>query len=428
MTVPGLPDTAGARRLRWLPLGTSPVAAGLVVNGVCTYLFLSLPARSGQLDPAEYGVVSALWFAAYLVGPGLFLPLEQELARRVADARARGTDARDPVLRALRFVGAATAMVGLVGAVAVAPVADAVFAGNRAAVGVLVAAVGGTGLMQWAKGWLAGAGAFSRYGALVAAEGVGRAGWVVAAVVVGAQGATPYLVPVALAPVLAVVVSLARWPGRTASGADERGAGSPIAGAIGTLVVAQTGAQFLMNGVPLAAALLATSADQDLVGRLGAAVVLARTPLFLFQAIQAALLPGLATSLAEGDHDGFRSALTRVAVALSGLGALAVAGGAALGPWTTALLFGADFDVSATVFAALVASAILIVLALVVAQALVALDAHRLVALGWVVGALAFVVAVVPPSDLAARVTVAGVVGPAVALVALAACLRSRLP
>ncbi|MEA2685075.1 MAG: hypothetical protein QOE93_270, partial [Actinomycetota bacterium] len=64
------------------------VAAGLVVLGLTAYAFLVIAARA--LGPEAYAPLSALWAIVFLVGPGCFVPLEQELARSLAARGAAG--------------------------------------------------------------------------------------------------------------------------------------------------------------------------------------------------------------------------------------------------------------------------------------------------------------------------------------------------
>ena len=77
------------RRLT-LPDDRSPlwVAVGGAYAGVTTYVLLVLTARA--LGPDEYGVFSLFWSAFVLVGIGVFLPIEQVLARRRAGGPAAG--------------------------------------------------------------------------------------------------------------------------------------------------------------------------------------------------------------------------------------------------------------------------------------------------------------------------------------------------
>ncbi len=61
----------------------------------------------------------------------------------------------------------------------------------------------------------------------------------------------------------------------------------------------------LLNAGPIAANLLAKPGQDRLVSEFSYAVLVARVPLFLFQAVQAALLPKLARLAAQGQFDDF---------------------------------------------------------------------------------------------------------------------------
>src|SRR4051812_1348129 len=71
-----------------LPSGTTTVGVGLVVNGLMAFVFLGLTAR--VLGADAFAPLGVLWASVYIVGPGFFLPLEQEVARGLANRWARG--------------------------------------------------------------------------------------------------------------------------------------------------------------------------------------------------------------------------------------------------------------------------------------------------------------------------------------------------
>lgn len=412
---------ADRRLTSWLPAGTSMVAIGLVLNGAATYVFLGLPARSNRLTPDQYGIFSTLWFAVFLIGPGLFIPLEQELGRRVAKAKAAGRSSAQDEKTTFVIASVASFVVALGLLLAAGPIADHFFAGSQFIVAALACAISAHGLTQWVKGLLAGKGEFRGYGLLVGAEGLFRLGLLIVIVLFSPTTVPPYTIPVALSPFIAVLF----LSGAVSPGFWRQSLGDikTIATSLGVLSGAQLAAQFLMNGVPLAVAALVDDSDRHAVGRIGAALVLARVPLFLFQAIQASLLPGLAALAEIGDYVGFRRRVRSVSIGLASIGAVAVVGGALLGPLATRLLFGPEFEASRFEFASLVLSAIMIVLGLVSAQSLIALDQHRTAAIGWVTGVVAFLVVLPLPGDLITRVLWAGIVGPCAAFVVMALLL-----
>ena len=72
-------------------------------------------------------------------------------------------------------------------------------------------------------------------------------------------------------------------------------------------------------------------------------LVLARVPLFLFAAIQASFLPGMAALAAEGDTAGFRRRLNLIAGAVTALGVAGLLVIVAIGPWLVRLVYGAEY-------------------------------------------------------------------------------------
>ena len=59
---------------------------------------------------------------------------------------------------------------------------------------------------------------------------------------------------------------------------------------------------------------------------------IARIPILLFQAIQAALLPKLAALAGAGKHDDFRAGMKKLLMIVVGVGVLGVVAGATIGP------------------------------------------------------------------------------------------------
>ena len=86
-----------------LPSGTTAIGYGLLINGIATYGFLIIAKRA--LGDDAYGGLAVLWGLVYILGPGLFQPLEQEIARVTADRASRGLGSA-PVLRTASRIGA----------------------------------------------------------------------------------------------------------------------------------------------------------------------------------------------------------------------------------------------------------------------------------------------------------------------------------
>ena len=71
-----------------VPEGTYAVGLGLVISGIAAYVFQILAFRA--LPKAEYTALNGLWVIAFVLAPGFFLPLEQEVCRAIAHRRAQG--------------------------------------------------------------------------------------------------------------------------------------------------------------------------------------------------------------------------------------------------------------------------------------------------------------------------------------------------
>src|SRR5690348_17057737 len=87
-TVPPVRGGAAGRYLALLPPGTLAVGAGLMVLGAGYYVHLAVAGHS--LAASGMAAMSVLWSIVFLLGLGVFLPIEQELIRHVASRRAMG--------------------------------------------------------------------------------------------------------------------------------------------------------------------------------------------------------------------------------------------------------------------------------------------------------------------------------------------------
>ena len=79
-----------------VPEGTFAVGAGLAISGITTYGFQILAFRG--LSKPDYAALNALWVFVFVLAPGVFLPLEQEVGRALSARRVRGVGG-GPVIR-----------------------------------------------------------------------------------------------------------------------------------------------------------------------------------------------------------------------------------------------------------------------------------------------------------------------------------------
>jgi O-antigen/teichoic acid export membrane protein len=415
------------RATRALPRGTYAVGAGLALFGASSYVYLSLAARA--LTPQAFGLVSVLYSLVYTAGPGAFMPVEQELARALADREARGVGGAPLVRRAtVLSVGYVCAL--LVVTAATGPITvPRLFDGSWALLGCLLLAIAGLWAVHLSRGVLAGAGRFGSYGGQLAIEGGGR---VVAAVllsVLGVRVAGWYGALIGLSLVLAAATTLRATASALRPGPPARW--QELSAALGWMLVGSVLAQLLVNAPPIAAKLLAGAGDSVAAGQVLTGLVLARLPVFAFAAVQAGLLPGLATHLATGDSRGFVRGLSRVLVAAALLTAVATLTAAVAGRAALHALFGGRYDLGNDVLMQLTLASGLYMGCLIVSQSLLALRRYRTAAGGWTVGVAVFVAVAGARSDLLTRVVDGFLLATLAALMTLGVALRRavrRLP
>ena len=392
--------------------------------GVTAYGFLVLTAR--VLGPEEYAPLSVLWVLALVAGPGFFLPVEQEIARALAARRARG-EGGGPVVR--RAAGLALALLGgllLVGALAGPVLADQLFSDEWLLVVAWLLTLAAACAAHVARGVLSGMGRFGGYARIIGGESAVRLAIALALSTASVEAVGPYGLAVAAGPLVAVAYAVLRErdlmrPGPPAPWSE-------VTTALAWLLVASVLSMALVNAGPIFMELLASGPQEDAAGRFLAGLVVARVPLFLFQAVQASLLPRLAEMAGAGRTRELRRHLSHLVVLVGGIGAVGSAGAALLGPQVVRLLFGEEFDLSHRTMALLGLGSSAFMVASLLAQASIAVGGHRRMALAWSVGIAALLAVVAFSSDdLFLRVELAGVAGGFVALAAQGLVLRGLL-
>ena len=187
-------------------------------------------------------------------------------------------------------------------------------------------------------------------------------------------------------------------------------------------------AQLLINGTPVLVALYAGPDDVAEAGVFGAALVIARIPLFLFQAIQAALLPGLSRLAAAGQLDAFRSGVSRLVALVGGLVALGCVAGFTIGPTVVQLFRGSEFVPSTTIVGLLAVGSGGYIISTALALAVIALGSARWTIPGWLVGVVSLVaVSAIAGGSAAERVAVAYAAALVLSSIVMAVVLWWRL-
>jgi O-antigen/teichoic acid export membrane protein len=365
-----------------------------------------------------------MWFAVFALAPGFFLPLEQELGRALSHRRAIG-DGSQPVVQKVVRLGAILVTLVTVVIILLSPfIASSYFDGDWFMVIALITAFAAYAPAHMARGIAAGSGRFHDYAVVLGADGVVRILLCIALAVVGVTAAGAYGMAVAIAPLFAVAYVARRGALRTDPGPPAEW--NEVTPNLGWLLIGSVCAATLLNAGPITASLLASDNEEALITAFSYGVLLSRIPLFLFQAVQAALLPRLSRLAAQGAYAEFRSGLKRLMLLVLAVGAVGTAGAFLLGSWALKLVY--DADLSGRTLAMLTFSSAVYMLALATAQAVIALQGHALVALGWVTGLVAFVLGTwLSADEVFRRIEIGLVLSSLAALAAFALALRHRL-
>ncbi len=405
-----------------LPPGALLIGIALGIQGLTTYAFVVI--ANHALEPKAYSAFSALWALTFVAAPGLFLPLEQEVGRAASARRVAGLGA-GPVVRRALLLGAGLAL----GVIALSAAGEGALIGTffngegLLLVGFLVAMAVYT-MYYLARGTLAGSARFRGYAAVLIVEGAVR---IIAALVLLRAGVTnggAYGLAISLPCVIGIAVVLPRQRGIATPGPPARW--SELSFALGWLLAGSLLAQALVNIAPLAVKALYSGSDPNLAGRVLNGVIVARLPLYFFQAIQASLMPKLSSDAAAGRWKEFWVLLRRILMLVAALIVLSVAGMGLLGPPVVHLLFHNSSPLSGGDLALLALGSEGMMVAFALAYASIALRGYRAATAGWAAGAAALVIALVVLPGALVRVEVAFCIGVYAACAVMAVMLRMR--
>ena len=405
-----------------LPEGTIPVGIGLFVAGFTSYAFFKV----GQLalGKEDFKPIVALWFTTFALVPGFFMPVEQELGRALAHRRALGQGGRPVVRRMLPLtIGLATILIVGVAASSSWLTSD-MFDGHWVVTLALVLSISFYAPMHLARGIASGSGRFVAYGTVMAVDGLVR---ITACVLLWQFGVThvgAYALAVAVSPLVAAGVVFVRGETKTDDGPPATF--SEITPNLGWLLLGTIMAAALVNAGPLGVDFLANTSDAEKVTAFGNGVLLSRVPLFLFQAVQAALLPRLARLAAKGDLEEFRHGFSLLLKVVTAVAVLGTVGSFVLGPPILTMVYEGGLDRRTLTLLALASG--MYMLALAVSQGVIALQGHKFVAVGWLSAMIGFLaVTTFASDDLFLRVELGLVAGSTVALAVFSYAFRARM-
>ena len=317
--------------------GARILSIGIAATGLFTFAYFGVAGH--VLSGADYGRVSLLWSLLFVIMSVIYRPVEQLLSRTIADRRARGITAGHP-LRTPALIQAAFASGFLVVALALrGPIEDGLFDGHASLYWILIGAALAYAASYFARGYFAGHQWFGLYGGLVLFESLSRFCFPVAVAVGLASGETAVALGILAAPLASLLVipwALGRHEAASAAAAGaerDRGELRGSAGFAGSVALIQLAEQTLLN----AAVLLIT--DSVTAGIVFSALMVARAPLQLFQAVQTSLLPHLAGLEATEGRAAFARAIRQTILAIAAFAGLCALGLLAIGPWVMHVAF-----------------------------------------------------------------------------------------
>ena len=405
-----------------LPEGTASVGVGLFIAGISAYVFFKIGQQA--LGQDGFKPIVAMWFIAFALIPGFFLPIEQEVGRALSHRRAIGQGGRPIVRRVLQitviiFVALCVIVIALS-----SQINSNLFDGNGVVTWCLLLSLATYAPMHLARGICSGNARFGSYSLIIGLDGAVRVLSCAALWITGVTNIGAYALTIALSPVVGILIAaftgkLKTEPGPEASWAE-------VTPNLGWLLVGSLFAAALVNAGPITVDILGHNAPPERVTQFGNAVIFARIPLFLFQAVQAALLPRLARLAAQRKLSEFKRGLKQLLILVTSVGVFGTIGAFAIGPWALTLVYEGGIDRRTMTLLAFASA--LYMLALALAQAVIALSGHARVAGGWSAGFVTFaVVAWLSSEDLYLRVELALVASSLISLAVFIISLKQKM-
>ncbi len=402
--------------------GARVLSIGLATTGLVTFAFFAV--ASNVLDDAEYGAISLLWAVLFIVTTVIYRPIEQLLARSIAQRRALG--AQEGSLRGpLLLQGTFAAVFLVVGLLLREPLTEDLFDGSDTLYWVLIGAVLAYAASYFARGWLAGNGRFELWGGLVLLESTSRFLFPLAVAIGLLEGQSAVALGILAAPLvsLLVVPAALRRRARSAAPDDQPSTLREDTGFALAVFAVMLAEQAIINAPVL---LTYASAGTALAGIVFNVLLIARAPLQLFQAVQSSLLPHLAGLDATEDRAAFDRAVRVTVLASAGFGTAVALGLLLVGPFAMEI-FGSDFEYGRVGLALVGLGMGFHLAAGTLNQAALATGHERAAAGSWLVaaGALIAFLAVGPIDDEILQVEI-GYLGASALLCALLATAAAR--
>lgn len=401
------------------------MGGGLLVVGAAGYGFIALAGRT--LSTADAAAVSSLYLLINIIGPGVFVAVEQETSRSVSAALASGRPVPPVARRAARLCGMLLVAVLIVLA-AVSPVlVSRALGGHWSLFAAVLLGTTTSALVYLVRGLLGGSRRFAGYSMTLAVEGAAR---LLPSLVVAASGvpdATVYALLFAAGSAFGALAGTP-WLRGLNQDATEQDRGSLRAMSTATLVLAGSTllSQLVANLAPIVVGSRLTT-DTATAAAFTSAFILVRIPFFLFAPVQAMLLPTLTAAATIGRLSVFRHTMRVILIAIAAVGVPGAVLSLLLGPWAVQVLFGAHVRLSGPLLGLLGIGTIALMVAQVLQPALVALGRHRSVTSAWLAGSVVLTGLLFLPGDPVRAAVIAQLAGSAIVVGGMVRAISAEL-
>lgn len=396
--------------------GAAILTVGIGITGLVTFAFLAV--ASNLLSKEQYGQLALLWSAVFLITPIFYRPVEQLMARTIAERRTRDQDLLGPLRIAAMIQLALGALFAVVALVFRERITDGLFNGNSTLFWIMFSSVLAYAVSYFGRGLLAGFQRFGLYGLLVFIEATVRFMFPVVVLVGLAEGQDVIAFGILAGPVISLFVVPVALLGRQRSvvGDDPRAAADHTVEEMETLDVAsgvvdveRTDFTLSEGGGFAAAALVIMACEQTILnaapfianstagGAAAAAMVvnillIARAPMQLFQSVATSLLPHLSSLRATGDFKTYRRSVRLTLLAIAGAAGFGAVVMAAIGPWLMQTVLGDEYVYGRLGLVAVTLGMGLYLCAATLNQSALAAGRVRAAVACWLVATVAFVV------------------------------------
>lgn len=385
-----------------LPVGTVPIAMGMAVGAFTGYVVVIIVNHA--VTGPGYAGFGTFWSLIFVVGPGLFFPLEQEISRAISHRTARN-DGSLPIVRMASVMAISLALIVAVVLAAFSQLFIKYFFHDNVYLQVgFILGVVGYAFMHCSRGILSGNHHFQAYGMSTALEGTSRFLIVITLAVFGVKNVGVYGIALGVAPYITVApfIPLLHSLMKPGAEASKRELGTALSWLVSSSVLSQALAYsslFITN--------IIEGKDQPKVARYFTnAFFIARIPVIGFMAFQAALLPKLSTLHSLHNHKEFRLQFRKLFLMVMAASALGIAFVAIAGGLVGRILFGAEnFRLAWFDFIVLTIGSCIFLGAQTLQQACIALQRYKVISFSYFCGVVVTVIASISFAQTSMRTT-----------------------